>query len=144
MSHLLQKSKNKKRQKRKSPLSFVFMGSTALVMKVMPKKSEIKGLRINIGILILGFSAVSITYKKQMAYILHFLPTHTLITSLSMAHTSVISMELLFQRPPVRTSPIQSAFLFLSSFKLHGAFVLPPPHSHKFMVPSLLILLRHL
>lgn len=122
------------------------MGSMTLVMKEMPRKSEIKGLRINIGILILGFfcSLHNLQKTNGLHPYLHFLPTHTLITYLSLACTSVISMELLFQRPPVRTRPIQSAFLFLSSFELHAAFVLPPPHSHNFMLPSLLILLLHL
>lgn len=80
VSNLLQKSE---RRKRKSPLSFVFMGTLALVIKVMPRKSQIKRMRINIGIFILSFLAPSMTYKKQMVYITFIFFPHILLLHLS-------------------------------------------------------------
>lgn len=63
------------------------MGTLALVIEVMPRKSQIKRMRLNIGIFVLSFLAFSMTYKKQIVYILTFiLFQHILLLHLSFLH----------------------------------------------------------
>ena len=53
---------NEKRKKgAENPLSFVFIGTLAPVIKVTPRGSQIKGQRINVGILILSFLVLFMT-----------------------------------------------------------------------------------
>lgn len=72
---LIRKKRKERRKKKISPLIFVFKGTLALLMKVTPRKSQIIGMRINIGLRFLSYPALSMTYKEPMAYVhphLHF------------------------------------------------------------------------
>lgn len=89
----------------------------------------IKGRRMNIGILILSVLALSMTCKSKVILTFNSFPykhSHYMFDMQSRACTSMISLGLLFLRPPVRTRQICSALLLLDFFKFYVAFVLIP------------------